>query len=133
MSEQELRFGPGDRMREVEERMREIEKRPEYRQACINTRGGGDVFRELIKLGVPKEEVEPFVFASLEKFIRQGYGIATLYSIARSGGVVGGPRAGKLFVAVKMSMLREGKNRETPGEKKRREDKELEEMLAQYD
>ncbi len=110
----------------------EITKRPEYAQACKNTKHSGDLIRELLKLGVPKTEVEIFALARLEKNIRAGYGLSTVHSLAKQGGAIAETEVDKLFEEVKAKMLTETPA-ETEEEKAQREAKELEEMLKLYE
>ncbi len=110
----------------------EITKRPEYAQACKNTEQSGDLIRELLKLGVPKTEVEAFALTRLEKNIRAGYGLDTMRSIAKQGGVITEAEVEKFFEEVKAKMLTETPT-ETEEEKVQREAKELEEMLKVYE
>lgn len=127
MSEQ----GPRYSETEIREQ-HEITKRPEYAKACKNTKHSGDLVRELLKLGVPKKEVETFALARLEKYIRAGYGLSTLRSIIKQGGVVAEAELDRLFAEVKAEMLTETPA-ETEEEKTQREDMELEEMLKLYE
>lgn len=110
----------------------EIEKRPEFTQACENTKQSGDLVRELLKLGVPKTEVEAFALTRLEKNIRAGYGLDTLHSIARQGGVIAEAEVDRIFGEVKAKMSAETPT-ETEEEKAQREVRELGEMLKLYE
>ena len=110
----------------------EITKRPEYAQACENTKHSGDLIRELLKLGVPKTEVEVFALGCLEKNIRAGYGLGTVRSIARQGGAITESEVDKFFEEVKVRMLMETPT-ENEEEKAKREAEELAEMLKQYE
>jgi len=110
----------------------EITKKPEYAQACENTKHSGDLIRELLKLGVPKTEVETFALTLLEKNIRAGYGLDTMRSIAKQGGIITETEVEKLFEEVKAKMLAETPT-ETEEEKTQREARELEEMLKLYE
>lgn len=116
---------------EIEEQ-HEIMKRPEYAQACVNIKQRGDLIRELLRLGVPKTEVEAFALTRLEKNIRAGYGLATTRSIAKQGGVITEAEIDKFFEEVKAKMLTEAPT-ETAEDKARREARELEEMLKLYE
>lgn len=127
MSEQGSRFSEA----EIKEQ-HEITKRPEYAQACENTKHNGDLIRELLKLGVPKKEVETFALARLEKNIRAGYGLETMRSIAKQGGVIAETEVNKIFEEVKAKMLTETPT-EIEEEKTQREAKDLEEMLKLYE
>jgi len=127
MSEQEYHHPEA----EIQERQ-EITNRPEYAQACENTKRKGDLIRELLKLGVPKTEVEIFAFARLEKNIRAGYGLDTMRSIAKQGGIITEAEVDNLFEEIKAKMLTETPT-ETEEEKIQREAKELEEMLKLYE
>lgn len=110
----------------------EITTRPEYTQACKNTQHSGDLISELLKLGVPKTEVETFALARLEKYIRAGYDLDTMRSIAKQGGAVIETDVDELFKKVKAKMLTETPT-ETAEQKAQREAEELEEMLKLYD
>lgn len=123
----------GPRHSEVEIReQHEITKRPEYAQACKNTQHNGDLINELLRLGVPRIEVETFALAHLEKNIRAGYGLNTLRSIAKQGGAIEESEVDRLFEEVKNKMLTEIPT-ETEADKARKEAKELEEMLKLYE
>ncbi|MEK7644672.1 MAG: hypothetical protein AAB390_05225 [Patescibacteria group bacterium] len=122
---------PGSPREEIQE-THEIMKRPEYAQACNNTKHGGDLIGELLKLGVPELEVKSFALVCLEKNIRAGYGLGTVRSIARQGGVITEAEVDKLFEEIKTRMSTETPT-ETAEEKARREAEELAEMLKLYE
>ena len=109
-----------------------ITQRPEYAQACKNTEHGGDLVRELLKLGAPETDVKTFALGHLEKRIRDGYGLDSVRSIAKQGGVILETEVDALFAEVKNKMLTETPT-ETEAEKEAREARELEEMLSQYE
>ena len=113
-------------------RQLEITKRPEYAQACINTKHSGDLIKELLRLGVPETEVKIFAFARLEENIRAGYGLSTVRSLAKQGGVIAEIEVDELFGKAKAKMLTETPT-ETEEEKAQREARELEEMLKLYE
>lgn len=111
---------------------KDITQKPEYAQACKNTEHKGDLVRELLKLGVPEAEVRTFALGRLETNIRKGYGLETLRSTAKQGGVISETEIEKLFAEVKAKMLTEIPT-ETEEQRAEREAKELEEMLSQYE
>ncbi len=121
-------FSPEAEIKEHHEMM----ERPEYAQACKNTKHGGDLMSELLKLGVPRTEVETFARAHLEKNIRAGYGLNSTRSIAKQGGVIAETEVDELFEKVKAKMLTEAPA-ETEEQKAQREAEELAEMLRLYE
>lgn len=87
---------------------------------------------ELLKLGVPESEVKPFARARLEGYVRKGYGLETLKSMAKQAGLISEAEVETLFQETKAAMSAEPST-ETEEEKAAREARELEEMLAQYE
>ncbi|MBP6859542.1 MAG: hypothetical protein KBC69_02905 [Candidatus Magasanikbacteria bacterium] len=110
----------------------EITQRPEYAQACENTRYSGDLVRELLRLGVPAPEVKTFALGRLEINIKNGYGLNTLRSIAKQGGALSETEVETMFAEVTAKMLAETPA-ETEEQKATREARELEEMLSLYE
>jgi len=110
----------------------EIKGRPEFTQACENTRHKGDLIRELLNLGVPEMEVRIFAIARLEENIRAGYGLNTVRSLAKQGGSLVEAEVDKLFKEVKDKMSKETPI-ETEEQKAQREAEELQEMLKLYE
>lgn len=127
MSEQRPHY-PGAEIQELYE----ITKRPEYAEACKNVKRGGDLFRELLKLGVPKTEVEKFALARLEKNIRAGYGLDTARSIVEQSGVVTRTEVDAFFEKIKVKMSVEIRT-DTGEENRQKADRELEETLKLYE
>ncbi|HSR89657.1 MAG TPA: hypothetical protein VLK22_04705 [Candidatus Udaeobacter sp.] len=127
MSERGPSFNP-----EAEKKPKlEITERPEYDLACAKTRTGGDLIKALKDLGVPETELKPFAIDRLEQNIRKGYGLEAVRSIARQANIITEAEVDELFAEVTAKILTE-KPTETEEEKKAREDRELEEMLSQY-
>lgn len=117
---------------EVVAEQRDIRNRPEYSQACQNTKLGGDLIKELLNLGVPETEVKIFALARLEENIRAGYGLNTVRSLAKQGGLLVEAEVDSLFEEIKDKMSKETPT-ETEEEKTLREARELEEMLKMYE
>jgi hypothetical protein len=83
-------------------------------------------------LGVPETEVKIFALARLEENIRAGYGLNTVRSLAKQGGLLAEAEVDSLFEEIKDKMSKETPT-ETEEEKTLREARELEEMLKMYE
>ena len=128
----EVLYGKKMGAQKIETAERQEITETEYAQACKNTKRSGDLIRERLKLGALETEVKIFAFGCLEKNIRAGYGLETLRSLAKKGGVLTEVEVDKLFAEINAKMLTETPT-ETEEEKEQREAKELEEMLKLYE
>ncbi len=116
--------------------------------ACKNTARGGDLIRELFRLGVPKSELKPFALARLTEYIRSGYSLDAIQNMARQFSkskeerlkLITSLEIEQMFITTKYDMMHEVKTNtpspESPASETETEEEQIKrglEMAALYE